>query len=76
MLIIFISYEFAGVYEPNLKMQEVALCNIAATDTQKWVDTVTCWLFESRSYSFKLLTVSLHFTTMLNTQCACNIRLF
>jgi hypothetical protein len=35
MLIIFISYEFAGVYEPNLKMQEVALCNIAATDTQK-----------------------------------------
>jgi len=50
MLIIFISYEFAGVYEPNLKMQEVALCNIAATDTQKWVDTVTCWLFESRTH--------------------------
>jgi len=49
MLIIFISYEFVRVYKPNSKMQETAPCNIAATDTQKWVGTVICWLFGSRS---------------------------
>jgi len=47
-------------------MQEIAPYNIAVTDTQKWVDTVTCWLLECRSYSFKLLTVSLNFTAMFN----------
>ena len=35
MLIIFISYEFATVYKPNSKMQEIAPCKTAATDTQK-----------------------------------------
>jgi len=35
MLIIFISYELAGVYKPNLKMQEIAPCNIVVTDMQK-----------------------------------------
>ena len=33
MLIIFISYEFARVYKPNQKMQVIAPCKIAATDT-------------------------------------------
>jgi len=33
-------------------------------------------LIEYRSYNFKLLTVSLHFTAMFNTQPACNIRLY
>jgi len=57
-------------------MQEIAPCNIAVTDTQKWVDTVTCLFTEYRSYSFKLLTVSFHFTAMFNTQTACTIRLY
>ena len=35
MLIIFISYELARVYKPDSKMQEIAPCNIAASDTQK-----------------------------------------
>ena len=33
MLIIFTSYELARVYTSNSKMQEIAACNIAATDT-------------------------------------------
>jgi len=76
MLIIFISCELARVNEQNSKMQEIAPYNIAVTDTQKWVDTVTCWLLEYRSYSFKLLTVSLHFTAMFNKQPLCNTRLY
>jgi len=47
MLIIFISYELARIKNPNSKMQEIAPYNIAVTDTQKWVDTVTCWLLEN-----------------------------
>jgi len=35
VLIIFISYELAMVYKPNLKMQEIVLCIIAVTDTKK-----------------------------------------
>ena len=35
MLIIFISYEFATVYKPNSKMQEIAPRKTAATDIQK-----------------------------------------
>jgi len=73
MLIIFISYEFLNDNKQYSKMQEIASYNVAATDTQKWHDTVTCWLFEYRSYSFKLLTVSLHFTATFNTQPAWKI---
>jgi len=42
MLIIFILYELARVNKQNSKMQEIAPYNIAVTDTQKLVDTVTC----------------------------------
>jgi len=76
MLIIFILYELARVNKQNSKMQEIAPYNIAVTDTQKLVDTVTCWLLEYRSYSFKLLMVSLHFTAMFNKQPICNTRLY
>jgi hypothetical protein len=57
-------------------MQEIAPNNMAVTDTQKLVDKVAFWLIEYRSYSSKLLTVSLHFTAMFNTQPICNIRLY
>ena len=53
MLFIFISHELARVNKTNSKMQEIAPYNMAVTDTQKWVDTVACWLTEYRSYSFK-----------------------
>jgi len=76
MLVICISYELARVNKPNSKMQEIASYNIVVTDIQTRVDTVTCSLIEYRSYSFKLLTSSLHFTAMFNTQPACNIRLY
>jgi hypothetical protein len=76
MLVIFIQYELARFIKPNSKMQEIAPNNMAVTDTQKLFDTIACWLIEYRSYSSKLLKVSLHFTAMFNTQPACNIRLY
>jgi len=76
MLTIFISYELARVNKQNSKMQEIAPYNISVTDTQKWVDMVTYWLLEYRSYIFKLLMVSLHFTAMFNKQPLCNVRLY
>jgi len=72
MLVTFISYELPRVNKSNSKMQEIAPYNIAVTGTQKRLHVHLLNI----AASFKLHTVSFHFTAMFNTQTTCIVRLY